>query len=317
MLLFGGAQAWWNEGHLLVNRVAMLVLEEESPMLPMKVNGILADLSNAFPDMTPSENLLPFVECATWADEIKAKGGSFQSEWHFTDIPTLDQGGRLSDFDYTPQVHNVTQAIKEIKSWAKQEDGYQESFYYQQITKNWPNMTEEVRFSAALRLLVHYVGDVHQPLHASSRFDLEHVSGDRGGNDFPVPSKDGIKNMHAVFDSVMYEYEGNDIHLPFTEESFGVFDKKAMDLMGRWGKEDLFDTTEKDPEVWAEESYIWAYNTAFNTDDIMENEPFDEEFIKGVRELLEVRIVSAGYRLAILMQDLFMDDSEEVKFLQI
>lgn len=33
-------------------------------------------------------------------------------------------------------------------------------------------------------------------------------SGDRGGNDQWVPNKDGAGNMHAVWDSVMYTYEG-------------------------------------------------------------------------------------------------------------
>lgn len=48
--------------------------------------------------MTHLEGQYPFVECATFADEIKAKGGSWQSGWHFIDTPNLDEGGSISDY---------------------------------------------------------------------------------------------------------------------------------------------------------------------------------------------------------------------------
>lgn len=55
---------------------------------------------------------------------------------------------------------------------------------------------------------MHYVGDIHQPLHASTRVDSQYPNGDRGGNSFPVASKDGIKELHAVWDSILYEFSG-------------------------------------------------------------------------------------------------------------
>ena len=48
--------------------------------------------------MTPHEGSYPFVECATFADEIKAKGGRFQSGWHFVDNPYLDEGDKIEDY---------------------------------------------------------------------------------------------------------------------------------------------------------------------------------------------------------------------------
>jgi len=68
--------------------------------------------------------------------------------------------------------------------------------------------SEEDGLSTALRLLMHYVGDIHQPLHATSRVDHEYNSGDRGGNSFPLPVKDSVKNLHALWDSVLYEFTG-------------------------------------------------------------------------------------------------------------
>lgn len=63
-----------------------------------------------------------------------------------------------------------------------------------------------------MRLLMHYTGDIHQPLHATARVNHEYPAGDRGGNSFPVPSIDGAKNLHSVWDSVVYS-EANDYNL--------------------------------------------------------------------------------------------------------
>jgi hypothetical protein len=48
--------------------------------------------------MTSHEGSFPFVECATFADEIKAKGGRFQAGWHFVDTPYLDEGNTIENY---------------------------------------------------------------------------------------------------------------------------------------------------------------------------------------------------------------------------
>ena len=81
-----------------VARVAYNQLLKESPSALQAANDLLKVYSDADPSMTKLEGDYPFVECATFADEIKAKGGSFQSPWHFVDIPFLDEGGSLDDY---------------------------------------------------------------------------------------------------------------------------------------------------------------------------------------------------------------------------
>lgn len=65
-----------------------------------------------------------------------------------------------------------------------------------------------VALSTATRLMIHYVGDIHQPLHGSARVDDAYPAGDRGGNSFKLTSRDGASNLHAVWDSVIYSQEG-------------------------------------------------------------------------------------------------------------
>ena len=57
-------------------------------------------------------------------------------------------------------------------------------------------------------MIIHYVGDVHQPLHSTALVDSEYPSGDRGGNSEHIPSIDGVSNLHAVWDSVLYTWTG-------------------------------------------------------------------------------------------------------------
>jgi hypothetical protein len=56
--------------------------------------------------------------------------------------------------------------------------------------------------------LVHFVGDIHQPLHTVAEVDSTYPSGDKGGNAETLPSICGASNLHAMWDSVAYNYCG-------------------------------------------------------------------------------------------------------------
>jgi hypothetical protein len=164
--------------------------------------------------LTNSEKDHIFVEAAPFADMIKYKGGGWQSNWHFVDIPYLDQGGSINDYpDFKFDDKNISVAIPGVINWLKGSPGYQDSFVYTSVM-NACNQDEEKAKSYALRLLIHYLGDVHQPLHCISRVDSNYPAGDRGGNDFPLPSLYSINELHAVWDAVVYEYRVND-KLPY------------------------------------------------------------------------------------------------------
>ena len=64
--------------------------------------------------------------------------------------------------------------------------------------------------SWAMRLLIHYFGDIHQPLHCLSRVDSKYPSGDAGGNAFAIPNHYDADNLHSVWDAVIYEFHKND-----------------------------------------------------------------------------------------------------------
>lgn len=115
--LVGNASAWFGTGHLLTARIAQEVLSEEAPEVLTKVTDILSVLEKSDPTYTKNEGKHAFVECATYADDIKYRGGQYQAGWHFIDQPYLDQGGKISDFNFTFDAHNVTEAITAITVW--------------------------------------------------------------------------------------------------------------------------------------------------------------------------------------------------------
>ena len=66
--------------------------------------------------------------------------------------------------------------------------------------------TEDQAKSVALRFLIHYLGDIHQPLHCATRVDYSYPDGDKGGNLFHLKSSQGVSNLHALWDSAIYQF---------------------------------------------------------------------------------------------------------------
>jgi len=87
--------------------------------------------------------------------------------------------------------------------------------------------------STAMRLLLHYAGDIHQPLHATSRVNHEYTQGDRGGNSVVLPSVSGAKNLHSVWDSVIYS-RATDFDLPFSTSDWDSISSDAQALIAKY-----------------------------------------------------------------------------------
>ena len=64
---------------------------------------------------------------------MKYKGGSYQSGWHFVDEPYLDEGGKITDYNFTADAHNITEAISSIVDMFEQNSGWDSSYIYDQI----------------------------------------------------------------------------------------------------------------------------------------------------------------------------------------
>ena len=156
--VLGAVSAWWDNGHLLTARIAYDVLEKESPETIEAVNQILMPLRSSDPSWTTSESAEHgVVECATWADEIKSKGGNWQSNWHFVDQPLMPEGKTLDDYPkFKLEEHNVTVIVPNLIAWLKDEPGHEDGFAYQTIMNHtYKEHTDETGKSTAMRCPTH------------------------------------------------------------------------------------------------------------------------------------------------------------------
>jgi hypothetical protein len=118
------AQAWWGTGHLLTARVAFDLLEKESPSALKAAEDVLSLYKK-----NTNEGQHAFVECSTYADDVKGKGGSYQAGWHFVDKPYLDEPGtKLSDFDFKFDKHDILETLTNIQMIITKESGYETTY---------------------------------------------------------------------------------------------------------------------------------------------------------------------------------------------
>ena len=114
----------------------------------------------------------------------------------------------------------------------------------------------DVAQSYALRLLIHYIGDIHQPFHAESLYSAEFPDGDAGGNGFLLPNHYSSDELHAVWDQQMYT-EHNHISRPINQSAWDTFQPRVVAMMNN-GATSVRDSSvyqNTDVMSWAQESF--------------------------------------------------------------
>ena len=148
-----------------------------SPNAQRQVRALLAH--DRLADRRPSHRTT-LGEVASWADEIKDyPWGRKLAAWHFDDVPLCEAP------DYARYCRNGRCASAQIGA---------------QLALLGDARATLRRRNEALKWIVHLMGDLHQPLHASTRRD-------RGGNLVPVSyfgktdnPPYGPMNLHAIWD---------------------------------------------------------------------------------------------------------------------
>jgi len=161
--MIGSARAWNFQGHQVIAQIAYNHLDSE---VKAKCDALIA-----LPvDCGSSSHT--FVSDATWADQRCETGTAAQ---HYYDIPiSLDGSPTDGVFDDT---NNVVSALNRHIA-----------------TLQNPGASQSAQASA-LRYVLHFVGDIHQPLHASTGVWASNLDGDAGGNEFSIGG-----NLHSFWD---------------------------------------------------------------------------------------------------------------------
>mmetsp|Transcript_42245 Transcript_42245/g.30421 ORF Transcript_42245/g.30421 Transcript_42245/m.30421 type:complete len:191 (-) Transcript_42245:518-1090(-) len=180
---------------------------------------------------------------------------------------------------------------------------YTDNYYYQTISDHFSY--EEDGRSFALRLIIHYVGDIHQPLHATAEVNSQFPSGDRGGNSQWIPNKDGAGNLHAVWDSVIYQYTGYP-DLPLDEADWNTLGENTATLAEEVSvpEESYHDA---DADYWADESFESSKETVYPGYEF--NTELDDAYIAKATVEANKKLMYGGRRLANLISVIYGDRS--------
>jgi hypothetical protein len=162
--------AWNAEGHMVVAQIAYNHLD---PEVKAKCDALLTN--SIYHSSSINSN---FVTAACWADDIKSFTSAY-STWHYIDLYFSLDG--TSTNGLTPPPTNVVWAINQCIATL------------QDSTATPSNQ------AVALRFLLHFVGDVQQPLHCTSAVSASRTNGDAGGNSFSLNGN--WSNLHSLWDS--------------------------------------------------------------------------------------------------------------------
>jgi hypothetical protein len=184
------SMAWGTQGHRIAGQIAGTYL---TPKARAAIKAILGDESIAL--------------ASNWADFIKSDPDyAYLSPWHYIDF----------DKAYTyPEMVDYLNHDTNVDAYTKL------NFLIAELKKK--DLSKENKLMY-LRMLIHIVEDVHQPMHVAH-------ADDRGGNDFKVNWFNTPTNLHSVWDSQLIDFQ----QLSYTEYAAALNHTTAAER-AKWQK---------------------------------------------------------------------------------
>jgi hypothetical protein len=259
--------------------VASIAFARLNPKAKAQVKTLLAIPVNPAAISAQSKD---FVNAAHWADDLRpfAEFDSFK-QLHFIDTPFSTDGTALP----TVPTPNIVTALQDNVNILK-------------------TSTDQNARAQALRFIIHFVGDIHQPLHCASRIDKTHPDGDRGGNLVSVmlanPGGEFKKsNLHSFWDGGLGTFPKTGPNFappPLSQIAPAATQAKAGNPATAAGLKlnDPFNFA-----AWAGESSTLAKDVAYKgiADGGNPSAAYTSKGVKVARQ----RVAWGGYRLAALL----------------
>jgi len=243
------SMAWGMLGHRIVGEIADQYLTKKAR------KGIAAILGNESVAMS-----------SNWADFIKSDPAyNYLSNWHYINIVS----GKTEQ-----QVIQLLEADTAVNAYTKI------IFLTNELKKKEVPQTDKILY---LRMLIHLVGDVHQPLHVGRPEDL-------GGNRIKVLWFNESKNLHQVWDDALISSQ----KLSYTEYA------KAINFVSKAQRKDL---QQQRPSFWLYDSYLIAEK--IYADVKAPDEKLGYEYNFKYKAIAEEQMLKGGVRLAGLLNEIF------------
>lgn len=279
---------FWSTGHMIISRIAYEEIKNKNPALLDKIQKEIDVLTQY-----SKEDKHSFVESAVWADDNKGIAWNAFNDWHFVDTPVI-----------APDFHGETEIENMNATWA---------IYQMERTlknKNKPSFDSSLALSFAWRYLIHLVGDIHQPLHASSLYSKEFPNGDRGGNSFKINYTKDMSNLHALWDACVDQY--GSIWAPVNSTEYSLLSNISANLIAAFPRSKV-DARVKilDERIWAKESNEISKNVVY--DGIKSGDTPSQAYISRGRQVINEQLAVGGYRLADIMMSLIHNSESDVE----
>ena len=234
---------WGQTGHRIVGLIAEKHLTKTTRK---KIGNILGKESLAM--------------VGTYMDFIRSDAAyKHMDPWHYCTIPdgqTYEQAGTPEEGDIIQTIERLVRELKTGKFTDKDE-------------------------AFAIKMLVHLVGDIHQPLHVGT-------GNDRGGNDIKLQYFWDDSNLHRVWDSGIIDNQ----QLSYTEFADWINHAPA-DSVVVWQADGVTD--------WAYESMTYREQVY----DLPENKALSYNYDFKNIEAVKKRLLQAGIRLAGILNEIY------------
>ncbi len=286
------AHAWDNFGHRLVARIAW------DNMTPQARARAISILRNAGRDtglrgtvtgtLTRQQQIDLFVFAATWPDEVRDTANALRMEKyhhpyrHYVDTFWRQDTdfGPIQPVDRRPEGDLLRDAPR-LQAWLTSGSAEQRAL--------------------GLAWMLHLVGDIHQPLHASGRVTPQDPWGDAGGNDFRLevtnPQTQSRRSLHSVWDGIIT----SSLQRQSGESDAAFLTRAASEVASRHPRSEFSgEIGQRQFRDWAAASVAIAKQAVY-TAPLVRNQAAPQAYRTAAFRAAEPRVALAGYRLADLL----------------
>jgi hypothetical protein len=238
------ARAWGPVGHRAIGQIASRQLSDE---VRREVLDILGGASLA--------------EASTWMDDVRSEP---RYDW-LEPLHYVNLDPRRGRFQGCPPRGCIVDALRDAR------------------TKVGNHALPRAERREALRILIHLVGDLHQPLHVSHRAD-------RGGNDVGVDWFGQRSNLHWVWDTGLLRDRGRWQQLADRLEG-SLRDARLAREAASWRRGDVVD--------WTHESYRLTLEVVYPS--AAAGSKLGRSYVERYAPVAERQLLVAGVRLAAVL----------------
>jgi len=203
------------------------------------------------------------ADVASFADKYRSHHRD-TGPWHYVDIP-LDANHFIHSRD-CPDSACVIDAIN----------------HFEQVLNK--KTLDDSTKAYALAFLIHFVGDLHQPLHASN-------NNDKGGNEVEVNFLGHETNLHHIWDTNII------VHEDLTPSAL------ADTLLARHVHTNIRQIEKGSVVDWALQAHNEARKMAYGK--LPEDKVIGEKYVKAAEKVVNKQLYRAGVRLAYILNEIY------------